>query len=163
MTTCRRFYRESGEFSLCVNIGKKDYVLAENPVDSNTIFYYGIKGIGKLGTMFSEDHVLVKEGEFVDVRSYLHKFRIFHSLEDFHLVGFNTLEKGQNWEGRLVKSEETVLDLNRSYIQTFLVCFNGKPVVNDKIMKRYEYARLDLNKQYNINLDGGVLGIFCKN
>ena len=31
MTTCRRFYRESGEFSLCVNIGKKDYVLAENP------------------------------------------------------------------------------------------------------------------------------------
>ena len=75
MTTCRRFYRESGEFSLCVNIGKKDYVLAENPIDSNTIFYYGIKGIGKLGTMFSEDHVLVREGEFVDVRSYLHKFR----------------------------------------------------------------------------------------
>ena len=113
MTTCRRFYRESGEFSLCVNIGKKDYVLAENPIDSNTIFYYGIKGIGKLGTMFSEDHVLVREGEFVDVRSYLHKFRIFHSQEDFHLVGFNTLEKGQNWEGRLVKSEETVIDLGR--------------------------------------------------
>ena len=105
MTTCRRFYRESGEFSLCVNIGKKDYVLAENPIDSNTIFYYGIKGIGKLGTMFSEYHVLVREWEFVDVRSYLHKFRIFHSLEDFHLVGFNTLEKGKNCEGRLVKSE----------------------------------------------------------
>ena len=113
--------------------------------------------------MFSEDHVLVREGEFVDVRSYLHKFRIFHSQEDFHLVGFNTLEKGQNWEGRLVKSEETVIDLDKSYRQTFLVCFNGKPIVNGKTMKRYEYARLDLNKQYNINLDGGVLGIFYKN
>ena len=61
MTTCRRFHRVGNDFALCVNIGKKDYVLAENPIDSNTIFYYGIKGIGKLGTMFSEDYVLVKE------------------------------------------------------------------------------------------------------
>ena len=47
MTTCRRFYRVGNELSLCVNIGKKDYVLAEHPVDSNTIYYYGIKGSGK--------------------------------------------------------------------------------------------------------------------
>ena len=66
MTTCRRFHRVGNDFALCVNIGKKDYVLAENPIDSNTIFYYGIEGIGKLGTMFSEDYVLVRKGEFVD-------------------------------------------------------------------------------------------------
>tara|TARA_B100000287_G_scaffold305387_1_gene288627 strand:- start:574 stop:1074 length:501 start_codon:yes stop_codon:yes gene_type:complete len=166
MTTCRRFHRIGNDFTLCVNIGKKDYVLAENPIDSNTIFYYGIKGIGKLGTMFSEDYVLVKEGEFVDVRSYLHKFRIFHSQEDFHLVGFNTLEKGQNWEGRLIKSDEEVLDLHvirELHKISFLVCFDGKPIVNDKTMKRYEYARLDVSKEYKVNLNGGALGLFYKN
>jgi len=166
MTTCRRFHRIGNDFTLCVNIGKKDYVLAENPIDSNTIFYYGIKGIGKLGTMFSEDYVLVEEGELVDVRSYLHKFRIFHSQEDFHLVGFNTLEKGQNWEGRLIKSDEEVLDLHvirELYKISFLVCFDGKPIVNDKTMKRYEYARLDVSKEYKVNLNGGALGLFYKN
>ena len=166
MTTCRRFHRVGNDFALCVNIGKKDYVLAENPIDSNTIFYYGIEGIGKLGTMFSEDHVLVRKGEFVDVRSYLHKFRIFHSQEDFHLVGFNTLEKDQNWEGRLVKSDENILDLyairelNR---KGFLVCLDGKPIINDKIMKRYEYSSLDVSKEYKINLNGGALGFFYMN
>ena len=116
--------------------------------------------------MFSEDYVLVKEGEFVDVKSYLHKFRIFHSQEDFHLVGFNTLEKDQNWEGRLVKSDENILDLyvirelNR---KGFLVCLDGKPIINDKIMKRYEYSSLDVSKEYKINLNGGALGFFYMN
>ena len=42
MTTCRRFYRECPEFNICVNIGKKDYVLAEDPQERYTIFQYGI-------------------------------------------------------------------------------------------------------------------------
>ena len=166
MTTCRRFYRVGSEFSLCVNIGKKGYVLAEHPDDTNTIYYYGIKGIGKLGTMFSEDYIRIKKGDFCDVRHYLHKFRIFYAEEDFHLVGFNTLEKGQNWEGRLVKNDETTLDLN--YIKqlrkpSFLVCFDGKPLVNGRVMKRYQYSQLDNDRQYDVELNEGVLGLFYKN
>ena len=96
----------------------------------------------------------------------MHKFRIFHSQEDFHLVGFNTLEKDQNWEGRLVKSDENILDLyvirelNR---KGFLVCLDGKPIINNKTMKRYEYSSLDLSKEYRINLNGGALGLFYMN
>ena len=86
MTTCRRFHRVGEYFTLCVNIGKKDYVLAEHPIDSNTIFYYGVKGVGKLGTMFSDEYVIVKEGDFCDVRKYLDKYRIFHSQEDFYIL-----------------------------------------------------------------------------
>ena len=52
MTTCRRFYRECPEFNICVNIGKKDYVLAEDPQERYTIFQYGINGIGKFGRIF---------------------------------------------------------------------------------------------------------------
>ena len=148
MTTCRRFYRVGNDFSLCVNIGKKDYVLAEHPVDSNTIYYYGIKGIGKLGTMFSEDYVMVKKGD------------------DFHLVGFNTLDKRQNWEGRLVREDETVLDLKLIrdlHRPSFLVCLNGKPIVNGRNMRRYEYAELDSGKEYSVELNEGALGLFFRN
>ena len=42
--------------------------------------------------------------------------------------------------------------------------FSGKPTINNKTMKRYEYSSLDLSKEYNINLnDDGVLGLFYKN
>lgn len=166
MTTCRRFYRVGNDFSLCVNIGKKDYVLAEHPVDSNTIYYYGIKGIGKLGTMFSEDYIMVNEGDFVDVRDYLHKFRMFHAQEDFHLVGFNTLDKQQNWEGRLVRQDELILDLKliRDLQRSpFLVCLNGKPIVNGRNMRRYEYSQLDSGKEYSVELNQGALGLFFQN
>ena len=166
MTTCRRFHRVGNDFALCVNIGKDDYVLAEHPSNTNTIFYYVIMGSGKLGKIFSEDFITIKETDFVDVRDTLYDYRTFQSLEDFHLIGFNTLDKKQNWEGRLVKPDENILDLNiirELYKPAFLVCFNGKPIINNITMKRYEYSSLDLSKEYKINLNGGVLGLFYKN
>ena len=161
MTTCKRFYRKCDEFSICVNIGKKDYVLAEHPSNTNTIFYYGIMGSGKLGKIFSEDFITIKETDFVDVRDTIYDYRTFQSLEDFHLIGFNTLDKKQNWEGRLVKPDENII--RELYKPSFLICFNGKPIINNKTIKRYEYSSLDLSKEYKINLNGGVLGLFYKN
>ena len=161
MTTCKRFYRKCDEFSICVNIGKKDYVLAEHPSNTNTIFYYGIMGSGKLGKIFSEDFITIKETDFVDVRDTIYDYRTFQSLEDFHLIGFNTLDKKQNWEGRLVKPDENII--RELYKPSFLICFNGKPIINNKTIKIYEYSSLDLSKEYKINLNGGVLGLFYKN
>ena len=45
---------------------------------------------------------------------------------------------------------------------TFIVCFDGSPIVNNKSLKRYEFSRLNLNKSYEINLNDGALGIFYK-
>ena len=166
MTTCRRFYRECSEFSICVNIGKKDYVLAEHPSNTNTVFYYVIKGSGKLGKMFSEDFITIKETNFVDVRDTIYDYRTFHSLEEFHLVGFNTNDKNQRWDGRLVTENE--LDIRSMYDtpkmsnkRNFLVCFDGKPVVNGKILKRYDYSEIYPTKTYNIE-HSGILGLFTK-
>ena len=64
MTTCRRFYRECPEFNICVNIGKKDYVLAEDPEERYTIFQYGIEGIGKFGRIFESDYITFEGGKF---------------------------------------------------------------------------------------------------
>ena len=164
MTTCRRFYRECPEFNICVNIGKKDYVLAEHPSNTNTIFYYVIKGSGKLGKMFSEDFITIKETDFVDVRDTIYDYRTFNSLEEFHLVGFNTKDKSQGWEGRLLT--ETELDLTSNepeikYNRHFIICFDGKPVVNGKKLKRYDYSEVYPNKKYNIEYPG-VIGLFTK-
>ena len=47
MTTCKRYFRNCNDFGICVNIGKKGYVLAEDPIERTTIFQYGIYGVGK--------------------------------------------------------------------------------------------------------------------
>ena len=166
MTTCRRFHRVGNDFALCVNIGKDDYVLAEHPSNTNTIFYYVIRGSGKLGKMFSEDFITIKETNFVDVRDTLYDYRTFNSLEEFHLVGFNTNDKNQRWDGRLVTENE--LDIRSMYDtpkmsnkRNFLVCFDGKPVVNGKILKRYDYSEIYPTKTYNIE-HSGILGLFTK-
>ena len=165
MTTCRRFYRECPEFNICVNIGKKDYVLAEDPQERYTIFQYGIEGIGKFGRIFESDYITFEGGKFYDVREYVHDNVVFHAQEDFFLIGFNTKDKSQGWEGRLLT--ETELDVTShkpeiKYNRHFIICFDGKPVVNGKKLKRYDYSEVYPNKKYNIEYDLGVIGLFTK-
>ena len=162
----RRAVRHCEHFCLCVNIGKKGHVIAESPDERYTIYQYNIYGGGKAGVMFEEGYIESKAGVLMDLRPHVHKKVIFEATEDFFTIGFNTLDKGQNWEGRLVKPDENILDLNiirELYKPAFLVCFNGKPIINNITMKRYEYSSLDLSKEYKINLNGGVLGLFYKN
>ncbi len=162
----RRAVRHCEHFSLCVNIGKKGHVIAEDPRERFTIYQYNIYGGGKAGVMFEEGYIESQVGVLMDLRPHINKKVIFEATEDFFTIGFNTLDKNQNWEGRLVNKNETKLDLN--YIrelekQTFLICFDGKPLVNNKQMKRYDYAAINLSKDYDIKLNNGVLGLFFKN
>ena len=39
---------------------------------------------------------------------------------------------------------------------------SGNPLVNDKKLKRYDYAEVKYPKEYNIDLNDGVLGFFKK-
>ena len=162
----RRAVRHCEHFSLCVNVGKKGHVIAEDPRERFTIYQYNIYGGGKAGVMFEEGYIESQVGVLMDLRPHIHKKVIFEATEDFFTIGFNTLDKNQNWEGRLVNKNETKLDLN--YIrelekETFLICFDGKPLVNNKQMKRYDYAAINLSKDYDIKLNNGVLGLFFKN
>ena len=56
MTTCKRYFRNCNEFGICVNIGKKGYVLAEEPTERKTIFQYGINGIEKIARIAVENY-----------------------------------------------------------------------------------------------------------
>ena len=68
--TCKRRFRNCGEFGLCINIGDKGYVLAEDFNTFQSIFLYGIKGVGRIGKMFKTDHIDMSEGNFYDIRDY---------------------------------------------------------------------------------------------
>ena len=162
----KRATRHCDDFCLCMMVGKKGEVVAENPKERNTLYQYNVYGGGRAGVMFEEGYIESEEGVLMDVRQHVDKKIIFEATEDFFTIGFNTFDKGQNWEGRLVEKNETTLDLdlirqlNKS---TFLICFDGKPIVNDKEMRRYDYAKINLSKNYSIQLNGGVLGLFYKN
>ena len=166
MTSCKRYFRNCNEFGICVNIGKKGYVLAEEPTERKTIFQYGIYGVGKFARLFDPNYIVFEGGKFYDVREYEKDNVVFEAQEDFFLIGFNKLDD-YNWEGRLI--DEDKLDLKSIYDQEipvnhrcFIVCFDGNPLVNGKKLKRYDYAEVTYPKEYNINLNGGVLGFFIK-
>ena len=99
------------------------------------------------------------------MREYVHDNVVFHAQEDFFLIGFNTKDKSQGWEGRLLTETELDLTSNEPEIKTnrhFIICFDGKPIVNGKKLKRYDYSEVYPNKKYNIEYDLGVIGLFTK-
>jgi len=153
---CRRFYRVCGDFSLCVNIGEKGYVLAEHPNERYTIFYYGIRGRGKFARLFEEKYLNIEEGKLYDVQEYVNSNVVFQAEEDFHLIGFNTNDKNIKWQAQIINTE--INKYTTEYIKSYLVCLDGKILINGKNFKRYDYAQLKVGKEYNIKQpDNSVL------
>ena len=128
---CRRFYRVCGDFSLCVNIGEKGYVLAEHPNERYTIFYYGIRGRGKFARLFEEKYLNIEEGKLYDVQEYVNSNVVFQAEEDFHLIGFNTNDKNIKWQAQIINTE--INKYTTEYIKSYLVCLDGKILINGKI------------------------------
>ena len=153
---CRRFYRHHDDFSICVNIGEKGYVLGEHPNERYTIFYYGIRGSGKFGRLFEEKYLNIEEGKLYDVQEYVNSNVVFQAEEDFHLIGFNTNDKNIKWQAEIINTE--INKYTTEYIKSYLVCLDGKILINGKNFKRYDYAQLKVGKEYNIEQsDNSVL------
>ena len=86
MTTCKRYFRNCNDFGICVNIGKKGYVLAEDPIERKTIFQYVIYGVGKFAKIFDSNYITFEKGNFYDVREYQKHNVVFEAQEDFFLI-----------------------------------------------------------------------------
>lgn len=158
---CKRFYRNYEEFSLCVNIGDAEYVLAEHPNERYTSFYYGVCGSGKIGRMFESDYLLIESKKITDVQDYLHSAVIFQSEEDFHLIGFNTPNKAIKWNAELLENKKDNLEVKR---KTILLCFDGNFSINGKIFKRYDYSIVEPSKEYIFDYasDDAAIGLFTQ-
>ena len=160
---CKRFFRKCGDFSICVNIGEKGYVLAEHPNERLTIFYYGVYGSGKFGRIFESDFIELdsKHNKIVDVQDYVHSKILFEGTEDFHIIGFNTFDKNIKWEAELLTKEDKIVTAKPG--KSFLLCLEEDVFVNDKKFKRYDYAEIFLGIEYTLNIkDKGALGLFSK-
>ena len=160
---CKRFFRKCEDFTICVNIGESGYVLAEHPNERFTIFYYGIYGKGRFGRIFESDFIELdsKHNKIIDVQDYINSKVLFEGTEDFHIIGFNTLDKNVRWKAELLTTKDKIVTAKEG--RSFLLCLNGDVVVNGKKFKRYDYAEIFYGVEYNLDIgENGALGLFSK-
>ena len=152
-----RFFKKCEEFSVCSELGDSDCIVAEHTDERRTLYQIVVYGSGKVARPFESEYKVLDslDNNFVDLKEYLHDHTIFHSTEPFHMYGFNTSEKYVDWDGRLVTESFTGDD------KSWLICFNGNPVVNGKVLHKLDYAKLE-NKWYNVNINDGLIGVFTK-
>ena len=90
------------------------------------------------------------------MKDYLYQPRIYEALEDVYVWGFNTFPN-QDWDGRLLTDETFTVDTD-----SVLICLDGKPVVNDITLRRFDYSELSTEKSYDVKLGDGVIALFTR-
>ena len=153
-----RFFKKCEEFSICSEVGDAGTIYIE-PADDMlmTLYQIQVKGSGRMAKIFDSNYIIgdAKTSNFGSVREFNGHNLIFESYEPFHIFGFCTLDKNQDWDGRLVR--ESFKGDNNSW----LICFDGEPIINGSVLKPLDYAKLT-DKDYNVQLNNAIVGIFTK-
>ncbi len=153
--TVKRFFKKCEEFSICSEIADSGDYFVDGYPDNTTIYHICTKGSVRLAKPFNGEVDLLSNGELFDCRKYLYEQRIYQALEDLYIIGFNPLKPEQDWDGELIKNSFM------GNVKSYLICFDGKPVVNGKKMEKWDYASL-VNKIYEVELNDGILALFTK-
>ena len=154
----KSYLKRCEEFSICSQVGDSaGLVFFEPSVDRMTMYQIIVKGSGRMAKIFDSDYILgdSHKNNFIDLKKYLNCQTIFESYEPFHIYGFNTLSKNQHWDGKLVNESFEGDD------KSWLVCFDGRPVINDVELSRMDYAKLE-NKHYNLISNNSIVGVSTK-
>ena len=153
--TVKRFFKKCEEFSICSEIADSGDYFVDGYPDNTTIYHICTMGSVRLAKPFNGEVDLLSNGELFDCRKYLYEQRIYQALEDLYIIGFNPLKPEQDWDGELIKNSFM------GNVKSYLICFDGKPVVNGKKMEKWDYASL-VNKIYEVELNDGILALFTK-
>ena len=153
----KEYFKKCEEFCVCAIKCDKDWVGIEPKNLNYGLYRYCVYGSGKLGIPFKEDYIEIKSKDFSDMKSYLHESLMFEVYEDFYWIGFSSLDKSQDWDGKLITDDVVVVEK-----ESWIICFDGHPIVNNKELSRFDYAPLYPDKKYEIILNKGVLGVFTK-
>ena len=154
----KSYIKKCEEFSICSQIGDSaGLVFVEPAVDRMTMYQIAVKGSGRLSNIFnSEFEVGDANGiNFSSMKHYMGQTTIFQSYESFHRYGFNTLNKNQDWDGKIINESFDGND------KSWLICFDGRPVINGVELARMDYAKLE-NKHYDVEIKDGLVGVFTK-
>ena len=154
----KSYIKKCEEFSICSQVGDSaGLVFVEPAVDRMTMYQIAVKGSGRLSNIFnSEFEVGDANGiNFSSMKHYMGQTTIFESYEPFHIYGFNTLNKNQDWDGKLINESFDGND------KSWLICFDGRPVINGVELARMNYSKLE-NKHYDVKLNKSIVGVFTK-
>tara|TARA_Y100000114_G_scaffold89754_1_gene83349 strand:+ start:135 stop:617 length:483 start_codon:yes stop_codon:yes gene_type:complete len=155
----KSYLKRCEEFSICSQVGDRaGLVFVEPAVDRMTQFQIAVKGSGRWSNIFNSDFEVANANEvkFVSMKQYMGQTTIFESYEPFLMYGFNTLSKNQDWDGKLINESFGGND------KSWLICFDGRPVINGVELARMDYAKLE-NKHYDVDIKDGLVGVFKKN
>ena len=138
-------FKKCEEFALCAEVSDGNVVHVEDVSERYTLYQVIVKGSGRMGKIFDSDYVVgdVNGVYFADVKQFLGHHTVFESFEPAQMYGFNTLDLEQDWDGKLIEASFQGDD------KSWLVCFDGRPVINDVELSRMDYAKLE-NKHYNL-------------
>ncbi len=153
---CKHYYKELEKFSVCGVKADKGWIGLEPEWTSFGVYFYVYYGSSKIGIPFKGELFTVRANQFFSMKEHLHSPVMLETIEDFYMIGFNTLDKNQDWEGRLVT--ENILRVEK---ESELICFDGNPIINGKELTRFDYSEIYPNKDYEITTEG-VLGLFTK-
>jgi len=154
----KRYLKKCEDFMICAEIGDKGVIEADHHMMRNTLYQYGLYGSGRFAKIFDPDYIEVtSNGTLYDVRKFKYDDVVFQSLEDFSMIGFNSLSKDEDWDGELITQS---FSADR---YSYLICFDGHPTVNGVELSRYDYSKLKIGKQYDVVVnDGDALALFSK-
>ena len=153
----KRLIKKCEEFYICAEYGDKDAVGVEYS-GRFTMYQYIISGTTSFNLIDGDKLIqerYSRENELIDVKKYLNDRLLVIAEQDMFMVGFNTLDRNVDWNGKLVKDNFIGDD------KSWLICFDGYPIVNDQELKRWDYAKLE-NKEYNVIINDGLVGVFTK-
>ena len=153
----KRSFKKCEEFRICCAYGDKGVVFVDEHEKNKTLYSVQVKGSGRCATIFSSDYIEgdEKQNNFGCMKQFIGKHIIFESYEPFKQYGFNTLSYHQDWDGKLIKGSF------QGNENSLIVCFKGNPIINGVKLKEMDYAKLD-NKQYNVQLNDSLVGVFTK-
>ena len=74
------------------------------------------------------------------------------------MVGFSSLNKKQDWNGKLVSG-----NIVKEEQDSILICLDGSPVVENQELSIFDYGNIDAGVEYEVDAIDGILAVFTKN
>ena len=154
-----KYFKKCEEFYICGSKDKKRELFAESKEKSLTLFQIIVRGKGRLITTFDSISIDGNKGDIVNCKSMMGKDRVLVSdkdSEDFYEVyGFNPLDPSEDWDAKKITSSF------RGDNNSWIICFDGSATINGKIVKKFDYAKLE-DKDYEVEVADALLGVFTK-
>lgn len=154
-------YITGKNFRFCINIAEKNFYIEEKINQRwKTLYYYVVYGQGVgYNTYDPSKKYTFEQKKICDARLFLlWDSTTYECSEKTEIIGFNSTSEDDIWEAELI-------DKNQTYIKceypSVIFCFNGNMQINGKLLNKYNFANLNKDSEYQLELnDESEIGLF---